>query len=61
MQVDLSQWQSLDIIFVLPPTQGEKLDYHYKSAFYLAVVSMITGWKMDVKVGVLGMRRKALV
>ena len=54
MQVDL--WnpevrRQLDIVFVLPPTEGDKYDFHYRSAFFMAVVSMVTGWKMDLKVG----------
>ena len=43
----------MDIVFCLPPISGDKSDYHYRSAFYLAVVSMITGWDMDDKVSVI--------
>ena len=40
----------LDVVFNLPLLDGPKYDYHYKSAFYLAVVSMVTGWEFDKKV-----------
>ena len=53
IQVDLAhRQQDLDITFFLPG-EGVKADYHYRSAFYLAVISMVTGWKMDAEVGCL--------
>ena len=54
MQVDLSNPEirrQLDIVFVLPPTEGAKHDFHYRSVFFMAVVSMVTGWEMDIEVG----------
>ena len=40
----------LDVVFNLPIADWPKYDYHYKSAFYLAAVGMVTGWQYDDKV-----------
>ena len=51
-QVDLSNGlRDYDVVFSLPLYDYAKRDYHYRSAFYLAAISMVTGWEIDSQVG----------
>ena len=51
-QVDLSNGlRDYDVVFSLPLYDYAKRDYHYRSAFYLAAISMVTGWEFDSQVG----------